>query len=62
MFTRVRKLYGDDVDSLELWPAGLMETTEHGYPGPLFTAIIKEQFQRIRDGDRFWFENWEKNG
>ena len=39
-----------------MWPGGLLETTERG-PGPLFTAIIQDQFERIRDSDRFWFEN-----
>ena len=33
----------------------MLET--HGGPGSLFRAIIKEQFTRLRDADRFWFEN-----
>lgn len=26
-------------------------------PGELFTEIIIDQFTRLRDSDRFWFEN-----
>ncbi|KAG7468027.1 hypothetical protein MATL_G00138370 [Megalops atlanticus] len=52
-------LYGNDISKLELFPGGLLESA--GRLGPLFSAIILDQFQRIRDGDRFWFEN-NKNG
>ena len=38
---------------------GMLEST--GHPGDLFRAIIMDQFTRIRDADRFWFEN-EQNG
>lgn len=37
----------------------MLEST--GHPGDLFRAIITDQFTRIRDADRFWFEN-DKNG
>lgn len=37
----------------------MLEST--GHPGELFRAIIIDQFTRIRDADRFWFEN-EQNG
>nr|CAD7458660.1 unnamed protein product [Timema tahoe] len=47
------KNYFDDVD---LWVGGILETVEDG-PGELFTAIIEDQFIRIRDGDRFWYKN-----
>ncbi|GFO25868.1 hypothetical protein PoB_005237300 [Plakobranchus ocellatus] len=43
-------------DDLDLFPGGLLETTYSG-PGELFTAIILDQFLRIRHGDRFWYEN-----
>ena len=45
---------------MDVWTGGLMETQPEG-PGELFREIIRDQFQRIRDGDRFWFEN-DKNG
>ncbi|XP_004408752.1 PREDICTED: dual oxidase 1 [Odobenus rosmarus divergens] len=43
----------------ELLPGGLLES--HGDPGPLFSTIVLNQFVRLRDGDRYWFEN-TRNG
>nr|XP_008200778.1 PREDICTED: dual oxidase 1 [Tribolium castaneum] len=51
------KLYSSDED-VDLWIGGILETKDHK-PGELFRTIIKDQFRRIRDGDRFWFENKE---
>uniref|UniRef100_A0A3B5RBL3 NAD(P)H oxidase (H2O2-forming) n=1 Tax=Xiphophorus maculatus TaxID=8083 RepID=A0A3B5RBL3_XIPMA len=55
----VADLYGGDISKLELFPGGLLESTDG--PGPVFSAIILDQFERIRNGDRFWFEN-KQNG
>lgn len=52
----MREVYKGSLDDIDIWPGGLAETTGDG-PGDLFRAIIADQFQRIRDGDRFWFEN-----
>ncbi|NXT47307.1 DUOX2 oxidase, partial [Pluvianellus socialis] len=52
----VAALYGNNTARLELLPGGMLE-----FNGSLFTAIILDQFVRLRDGDRFWFEN-TKNG
>ena len=30
-------------------------------PGELFTAVLFDQFMRIRHGDRFWYENYREN-
>ncbi|KAJ8272251.1 hypothetical protein COCON_G00111100 [Conger conger] len=59
LFKDLAELYGDDISKLELFPGGLLESW--GAPGPLFSAIILDQLRRIRDGDRYWFENM-KNG
>ncbi|XP_066132664.1 dual oxidase 2 isoform X1 [Saccopteryx bilineata] len=52
-------LYHQDLSRLELLPGGLLES--HGDPGPLFSTIVLDQFVRLRDGDRYWFEN-TRNG
>ena len=47
-----------DVGNLDLWTGGLAEDHAPGAMiGETFHAIITDQFQRLRDGDRFWFEN-----
>jgi len=55
LFGRLAELHGGDLSNLDVYLGGMLEST-HG-PGPLFSTVIKEQFARIRDSDRFWFEN-----
>uniref|UniRef100_A0A8D3BL71 NAD(P)H oxidase (H2O2-forming) n=1 Tax=Scophthalmus maximus TaxID=52904 RepID=A0A8D3BL71_SCOMX len=55
----VAELYDRDISKLELFPGGLLESLDG--PGPVFSAIILDQFERVRNGDRFWFEN-KQNG
>jgi len=46
------------VDKVELWVGGLAEQHLPGSSvGPLFAAILNDQFTRLRSGDRFWFQN-----
>ncbi|MEX0679062.1 MAG: peroxidase family protein [Pirellulales bacterium] len=46
-----------DVDNVELWAGGLAEGhVRGGSVGPLFRAILVDQFERLRAGDRFWYE------
>lgn len=49
--------YGD-IDLLDLWVGGLAEDHVPGaMVGETFQAIIADQFRRLRDGDRYWYEN-----
>lgn len=57
MFDKLEKAYGSNMMNIDLYVGGMLES--YGGPGPLFTKIIKEQFERLRDADRFWFENKE---
>ena len=53
------KLY-NDIDDVDIWVGGLMESGRTG-PGELFKSVILDQFLRLRDGDRFWYENYKQN-
>jgi len=60
IFEQLSDLYGENLDNIDVYVGGMLESEyDRGRPGPLFRAIIKEQFERIRDADRFWFENTE---
>lgn len=49
--------YGS-VDDIDLWVGGLSEDAfGNSQLGELFTQMIAWQFQLLRDGDRFWYEN-----
>ena len=50
-------LYGT-VDNIDVWVGGLAEDhVRGGSMGELFSAVISDQFERIRDGDRLWYQN-----
>ncbi|CDR18904.1 unnamed protein product, partial [Oncorhynchus mykiss] len=55
LFRDLADLYHGDISKLELFPGGLLESVDG--PGQVFSTIILDQFNRIRNGDRFWFEN-----
>ncbi|ESP00714.1 hypothetical protein LOTGIDRAFT_112352 [Lottia gigantea] len=55
MINALVDLFGT-TDDLDLYTGGLLEIQDNN-PGQLFRAIIVDQFTRIRDGDRFWYEN-----
>ena len=53
---RLEDLYGN-VKKIDLWVGGLAEDHVAGSQlGALFHAIVADQFERVRDSDRFWYE------
>jgi len=46
----------DSVDAIDLWVGGLAEEAISGsHLGALFHAIVSDQFEALRDGDRYWY-------
>lgn len=53
----LKKVYGH-VSNIDIWVGGILEDqVESGKVGPLFRCLLIDQFSRLRDGDRFWYEN-----
>jgi peroxidase len=45
------------VDDVDVWVGGLAEDHHPGaVVGELFFRVIRDQFERLRDGDRFWYQ------
>ncbi|MEN9564699.1 MAG: hypothetical protein RIR73_2943 [Chloroflexota bacterium] len=54
---KLASTYGN-VDNIDLWIGGLAEDhLPNSSMGETFTAIIVDQFVRLRDGDRFWYQS-----
>ena len=46
----------DSVEDIDLWVGGLSEDPlPQAHLGELFFVILKDQFEMLRDGDRFWY-------
>jgi len=53
---KLQSLYGS-VNDIDLWVGGLAEDHVAGASvGGTFRRIIADQFERLRDGDRYWYE------
>ena len=53
---RLQALY-NSVDDIDVFIGGILEPpTDGSILGPTFLCIIGDQFQRIRTGDRLWYE------
>ncbi len=53
---KLQNLYDNSVQKIDVLIGALLENDGTG-PGQLISHIVKEQFDRIRRGDRFYFEN-----
>jgi hypothetical protein len=54
----LREAYHDNISHLDPWIGGLAEDYSPGANvGEFFLTVLKDQFERCRDGDRFWYEN-----
>lgn len=53
---KLEELYGT-VDNIDAWVGALAEDhVASGSTGPLIRKVLADQFQRLRDGDRFWYQ------
>ncbi|XP_021965343.1 peroxidasin homolog isoform X1 [Folsomia candida] len=59
---KLQQVYGH-VSNIDLWVGGIAEqpSSADARVGPTFRCILLDQFRRLRDGDRFWYENEEIN-
>lgn len=53
----LEKVYGN-IDCIDPWIGALAENYHaEANVGELIFVVLKDQFERLRDGDRFWYEN-----
>lgn len=58
VINKLSEVYAD-VDEIDLWVGGLAETNhKDAMVGETFYAIMKDQFLRLRAGDRFWYQHY----
>lgn len=56
---KLKEIYNDDIDNIDMFIGGCMEKKKNKYSmvGELLHKVILDQFERIRSGDRFWYQN-----
>ena len=58
MQTKLASCY-NTVDDIDVWVGALTEDhVNGGQVGELIFTILKDQFTRLRDGDRFWYQTY----
>lgn len=58
VIAELKSLYGNTPEGLDPFLGALLESPKDGaLVGELNWTIISDQFARLRDGDRFWYEN-----
>lgn len=54
---RLRAAYKGKINDVDAWVCGISEDHARGSSlGPLFNRIVRGELQRLRDGDRFYFQ------
>lgn len=54
---KLKEIYGHP-GNIDIFVGGILEDqVKGGRVGPLFRCLLIDQFQRLRDGDRFFYEN-----
>ena len=55
---RLKEVYSS-VSDVDLWTGGLCERhAKQAMVGETFLTMLRHQFVRLRDGDRFWYQNY----
>jgi peroxidase len=55
---RLAKAYDYNIEMIDVWVGGLAEDhVKDAMVGPLFFEALVDQFERLRDGDRFFYKN-----
>lgn len=58
VWKRIASAY-KSVDDVDVWVGGLTEAPgRDGIVGETVSAVLRDQFIRLRDGDRFWYQNY----